>query len=84
MKLFARVKDADLLLKSLNEQGTAFYRVVKGSQVEAVYFSASRTIYFQGRLTPQQLETLKAQAYEAKRFTVNEQMGLIEVSQMED
>jgi len=63
---------------------SAFYRVVRGSQAEAVYFSASRTIYFQGKLTPQQLEILKAQAYEAKRFMINDQFGVIEVSQMEE
>lgn len=56
MRLFAKVSDPELLLKSLNEAGTAFYRLVEGNIVEAVYFSTSRTIYFLGELTPRQYE----------------------------
>ena len=83
MRLFAKVNEPELLLRSLNEAGTAFYRVVEGCVVEAVYFSASRSIYFFGVLTPRQLETLKAQAYLAREFRVNERSGDIEVSQLE-
>jgi len=83
MKLFAKVSDPELLLKSLNEAGTAFYRIVEGNTIEAVYFSTSRTVYFVGELTPKQYDTLKAQAYRAERFHINEQTGTIEVSQME-
>ena len=83
MRLFAKVNEPELLLRSLNEAGTAFYRVVEGYVVEAVYFSASRCIYFFGGLTSKQLETLKAQAYVAREFRVNERSGDIEVSQLE-
>jgi len=84
MKLFAKISDPGLLLKSLNERGTAFYHIVKDNTVEAVYFSASRTIYFIGDLTPQQYDSLKGQAYPAERISFNEQLGTIEVSQLED
>lgn len=83
MRLFAKINDAEILLKSLNVAGTAFYRPVKKNIVEAVYFSGSRTIYFLGELTPRQYEALKGQAYEAKSFRINEQQGTIEVSQLE-
>jgi len=83
MRLFAKISDPGLLLKSLNEAGTAFYRPVKGNIVEAVYFSTSRMVYFLGELTPQQYETLKAQAYRAESFSLDEQRGTITVSQLE-
>ena len=41
-----------LLLRSLNEAGVAFYRRLEGGRVEAVYFSASRTIHFLGEMEP--------------------------------
>jgi len=91
MKLFAKVSDPDLLLRSLNEQGAAFYRRVgeggegDGSRmsVEAVYFSASRIIYFRGGLTAQQFEILKSQAHRVKGLIINDKLGLIEVNQIE-
>ena len=83
MRLFAKISDPGLLLKSLNELGTAFYRVVEDNTVEALYFSANRTIYFKGELTPQQYDTLKVQAYPADRISFNEQNGTVEVSQLE-
>ncbi len=83
MKLFARIKDPELLLKSLNEAGTAFYRPVEGNVVEAVYFSTSRTVYFVGELTHRQFDTLKSQAYPAASFKIDEIQGTIEVSQLE-
>ena len=84
MRLFAKVSDPDLLLRSLNEAGTAFYRPVGGKVVEAVYFSASRTIYFLGELTPRQYESLKGQAYPAERISVDERWGTIMVDQIVD
>lgn len=83
MKLHARVSDPEILLRSLNEQGTAFYRRLRGSIVEAVYFSASKTIIFQGRMAGSQLEALRARAYEVKSLNVREQAGVVEVSQLE-
>jgi len=64
--------------------GTAFYRPVKGEIVEAVYFSASRAIYFLGRLNRQQYEVLKSLAHPAKRLRLDEQRETIEVDQLED
>ena len=84
MRLFAKVSEPGLLLKSLNEAGVAFYRKLEGGRVEAVYFSASRTIYFQGEMEPKQLEALRCQAYAARSFRVNEQRGEVEVSQLEE
>ena len=84
MRLFAKVSDPELLLRSLNEMGTAFYRPVKGEIVEAVYFSASRAIYFLGKLNREQYEVLKSQAHPAKRFRLNGQREIIEVDQFED
>lgn len=84
MRLFAKVSDPELLLRSLNEAGTAFYRLVEGNTVEAVYFSTSRTIHFLGEFTPRQYESLKGQAYPAERISVDEQRGTITVAQLED
>ena len=83
MRLFAKVSEAGLLLRSLNEAGVAFYRRLEGGRVEAVYFSASRTIYLVGVMEPGEFEALRAQAYQAKAFRVNEQRGEVEVSQLE-
>jgi hypothetical protein len=83
LRLFAKVSEPGLLLKSLNEAGVAFYRKLEGGRVEAVYFSASRTIYFLGGMEPGELEALRAQAYQARSFRVNEARGEVEVSQLE-
>lgn len=83
MRLFAKVSDPELLLRSLNEAGTAFYRPVRGNIVEAVYFSASRTIHFLGEFTPRQYDSLRGQAYPAERIDVDEQRGIIMVAQLE-
>jgi len=83
LRLFAKVSEPGLLLRSLNEAGVAFYRKLEGGRVEAVYFSASRTIYFVGAMEPVEFEALRAQAYQAKAFRVNEQRGEVEVSQLE-
>ena len=83
MKLFAKVSDPWLLLKSLNEAGTAFYRMVEKGLVEALYFSTSRTIYFMGELSKEQMKTLRAFAVEVERFRIDEFNGVIEVSQLE-
>ena len=83
MRLFAKVSEPGLLLRSLNEAGMAFYRRLEGGRVEAVYFSASRTIYFLGVMEPGELEALRAQAYQARSFRVNERRGEVEVSQLE-
>ena len=84
MRLFAKVLDPELFLRSLNEMGTAFYRPVKGEVVEAIYFSASRAIYFLGKLNREQYEVLKSLAHPAKRFRINEQREIIEVDQFEE
>lgn len=83
MRLFAKVSEPGLLLKCLNEAGVAFYRKLEGGRVEAVYFSSNRTIYFVGDMEPRDLEALRAQAYQACSFRVNEQRGEVEVSQLE-
>jgi hypothetical protein len=82
MKLFARVKDPELLLKMLNEMGMAFYRVVEGNTVEAVYFSANRQVVFLGEMSAKQLDSLKGQAYPVEHIRVDDQRGIIEVGQM--
>ena len=84
MRLFAKISDPKLLLRSLNEMGTAFYRPVKGEIVEAIYFSGSRAIYFLGELNREQYEVLKSQAHPAKRFRLDEKREIIEVDQLED
>lgn len=90
MKLFVKARDPEILLRALNEQGTAFSHVVDADPVEgvytveAVYFSASRTIYFVGELDSKQLDVLKAQSFSAKRFKVNPIQGVIEVDQLEE
>jgi len=83
VKLFAKVSDPGLLLKSLNEAGTAFYQVVEKGLVEALYYSTSRTIYFVGELSKEQLKTLRAFAIEVERFRIDEFNGVVEVSQLE-
>ena len=83
MKLFAKISDPEILLKSLIEAGTAFYRVVERGLVEAVYYSTSRTIYFMGELSKEELKTLKAFAVKMESFRIDEFNGVIEVSQLE-
>jgi len=46
MKLFAKISDPGLLLKSLNEAGTAFYRVVEKGLIE---FHETKTRIHGGR-----------------------------------
>ena len=85
MRLFAKISDPDLFLKMIYEAGTAFYSTIKGNEVEAIYFSSNRTIYFKGEMTPAQYENLKAQAYPSERIFIDEIRGQVEVSQlMED
>jgi len=84
LRLFAKISDPELLIRSLNEKGTAFFRTIEGETVEAVYFSSNKAIYFKGELSLQQYGILKAQAYRAKRFKLDENMKIIEVDQLDE
>ena len=85
MKLFAKISDADLFLKALNEAGTAFYHIVsqtnEETRVEAVYFSSNRTVYFKGDVKPAQLQALRTQAYPAELIRLDEDREQVEILQ---
>jgi hypothetical protein len=85
LKLFAKISDADLFLKGLNEAGTAFYHVVSQTngeaRVEAVYFSSNRTVYFKGDIKPAQLQALRTQAYPAELIRLDEDREQVEILQ---
>jgi len=85
LKLFAKISDADLFLKGLNEAGTAFYHVVsqtnEETRVEAVYFSSNRTVYFNGDVKPAQLQALRTQAYPAELIRLDEDREQVEILQ---
>ena len=83
MKLFAKVNDSQLFLRALNENGTSFYRC-DGPNIEAVYFSSNRTLYFYGEMSLAQFETLKAQAYEVQRIELDEFRGQVEINQFKE
>ena len=76
MRLFAKVSDPELFLRSLNAMGTAFYRPVKGEIVEAIYFI--------DELSLQQYEMLKAQVHLVTKFGIDERRGTIEVDQLQN
>ena len=82
MRLFAKISDPDLFLNMIYEAGAAFYSTIKDNQIEDVYFSSNRTIYFKGEMTPVQYENLKAQAYPSERIFIDEARGQVEVSQL--
>lgn len=86
MRLFAKISDADLFLKGLNEAGTAFYHITsqtnaEETKVEAVYFSSNRTVYFKGDVKPAQLQALRTQAYPAELIRLDEDREQVEILQ---
>ena len=56
MSLYAEVKDAELLRRSIHELGTLFYTEDENGIVNKVaYFSGTRTVIYQGKDIPQDL-----------------------------
>ncbi|RJS88855.1 hypothetical protein CW700_06310 [Candidatus Bathyarchaeota archaeon] len=82
MRLFAKISDPDLFLKMIYEAGTAFYSTIKGNEVEAIYFSSNRTIYFKDEMTPAQYQNLKAQAYPVETISIDNTCNQVEISQL--
>jgi len=56
MSLFAEIKDAELLRRSIHELGTVFYTENENGIVNKVaYFSGTRTVIYEGTELPQDL-----------------------------
>lgn len=81
MKLLAKITSPDLFLKMLNELGVAFYRKLGDGYVEAVYFSSNRMVIFRGKLSSEQMEALRGQAYRVEEINLDSRRDLVEVSQ---
>lgn len=84
MRLFAKIRDPELLRKVMHEAGTAFYHFCGDGLVEVVYFSSNRHAYFKGKLNQQDLQSVKAFAFEVERINIDEFSGLIVVNQFKE
>lgn len=83
MELFAKTHNITLLKKSMHELGAAFYRLHGDNLAEVVYFSGTRTIHFKGKISPDELKLIKAQAFPVESIEINEATQLLKITQQE-
>ena len=57
---------AETLLETMHELGTAFYAKTGENTYQALYFAQHREIIFEGELTPEEADKLKAMATQVK------------------
>ena len=90
MKLSVRTQSAELFFRNLHEAGNVCYRVEKADivegvyDIEAVYHSSNKDIYFRGRLNAKQFEILRAQALPVKIIAFDHVKDVITVDDLEE
>ena len=81
MKLIADIKDEDLLFKLMHILGATFYRHVGNGDVEVVYFSGEKIVYFKGGLSKEHSTMLEQTAWKVAGIELNELEGTVKVKQ---
>lgn len=83
-QLIAKIKDSELLRKSIHELGTLFYMVNSENKITGVvYFSGSRVVNFKGKLSEELAEIVRADGFQVSSITVDETKGYIKILQAE-
>lgn len=83
MKLVAKVNRFDMLKELWHDAGFCCYRLVGNGEVEAIYFSGSKMVWFKGKVNGEELERLKSQAWPVQDIQIDEVEGVVKISQFE-
>jgi len=82
LQLVAKIKDAELLRKSIHELGTVFYQTDgDGCIAKVVYFSGSRVVEFTGKLDEALARRVKAEGHRVNSIEVDEFQGFVRIVQ---
>ncbi|MDH5203650.1 MAG: hypothetical protein OEW69_10405 [Nitrospirota bacterium] len=80
MKLLAKIKSSDLLMKLQHEKGATFFRPGdKQGEYEVIYFSGNRVVHFKGELKTSELEQLRNVATECKILDLDISLGFVRI-----
>lgn len=81
-QLVAKVKDPELLRKSMHELGTVFYQTDdKGNVTLIVYFSGSRIVHYSGKVEEDLAKLVRALGYQVAAVEFDEIQGYIKIVQ---
>jgi hypothetical protein len=81
-QLVARIRDVELLRKSIHELGTVFYQTDgEGNITKVVYFSGSRVVEFVGKVDEALARRVKAEGHRVESIEVDEFQGFVRVIQ---
>lgn len=81
MKLFAEIKDEDLLFKLMHVLGATFYRPMGDGEMEVVYFSGEKIAHFKGKLEANHAKLLEGMAWKVENITIDEIEGTVKIQQ---
>jgi len=82
MRLIAKIKDPELLRKSIHERGTLFYLTDKeGNITQVVYYSGSRIVQYAGSLDEKLAKTVREAGHKVDGIEVDEIQGYVRVFQ---
>jgi hypothetical protein len=83
-QLVARITSNELLRKSINERGLAFYQTDdKGNVCRVVYFSGSRVVEFIGSIDEDMAKYLKVNDFRVNSIEVDELQGFVRIQEGE-
>jgi len=81
-QLIAKIKDSELLRKSIHELGTLFYVTgEKDAIIRVVYFSGSRIVEYVGTLDEEFAKRIRAEGHEVDSIEVDEIQGYVRILQ---
>ena len=80
-QLIAKIKDPELLRKSIHELGTLFYVTEKDAIFRVVYFSGSRIVEYIGTLDEDFAKRVRAEGHKVDSIEVDEIQGYVRIVQ---
>lgn len=81
-QLIAKVKDPELLRKSMHELGTVFYQTdEKDNVILIVYFSGSRIVQYIGKVEEELCKFVRAIGYQVGSVEIDEIQGYVKIVQ---
>jgi hypothetical protein len=82
LQLLAKIKDDELLRKSMHELGTVFYQTDgEGCITRVVYFSGSRIVEFVGKVNESFAGIVKALGHKVDSIEIDEFQGFVKIVQ---
>jgi len=71
-KLVVKTSNPKTILDMMNELGTSFFCKTDQDEYRVIYFATNREVWFQGKLSPNELEKIKTESHEVTNITVDE------------